>query len=442
MNFPPGPGAHRNPIETVRYFREITSDPFGLVERRFEAFGDMYYAPLRGTGLYVMRHPDHLDEVLRTKGKSFEKTQSGFAARRIKQLLGDGLVNAEGEHWRRHRRMINPALGRTRIESYAPTIVDYTTQQAQGWKLGQTVDVARGLTSLTLQIVTKVLFDNDAGPHVERVHGAMQAFRDSQGLGMVLPDWMPYGPNKRFDAALVAVNEIIDEMIDDRRKSSERGDDLLSTLVEAVDAEGDGGGLSNEELRDELLTMFFAGHETTSNALVWTLYLLSQNPEIESWVREELPPSEQKIGIESLPGLKRCQAAIEEAMRLFPPVCVISRTAKEDVRIGEFDVTAGSEVLAWFYFTHRDERWFPDPLAYNPQRFLDEPTWPKAAYMPFGAGQRTCIGKHFALMEATLILAELMRQVRLEYVDDRPPDPVLAITLAPRRPMRMRICQV
>lgn len=437
MRLPPGPGPHTNPAQTIRYFREITSDTIGFVQRRFDRFGDIYYAPVRGTGLFVSKHPDHLDEVLRTKARSFEKTTTGFAARRLFQLLGNGLVNANGEHWRRHRRMINPALSRKRIQSYGPTIAEYARDEVARWQFGQRVAIDRQMAALTLRIVTRVLFDQDAGSYVDRVAEAMDAFREAQGLGSLLPSWVPHEANRRFEDALSEVNRIIDDMIASRRAATDLGDDLLSMMVGATD--DDGTQFDDQELRDELLTLFFAGHETTSNALVWTLYLLSQNPDAERWVREELHAYEGEIEIERLGELSRTTAAIEEALRLLPPVCVVSRTASEDVEIGGYEVPAGAEFLAWFYHTHRDARWFPEPLVYRPQRFVEEPTWPKAAYMPFGAGQRTCIGKHFALMEATLILAVLMRARRFEYVESAPPVPSIAITLAPRDPLRLRV---
>lgn len=437
--FPPGPPEPKGPIALARYFRDLTSDSIAFVGERFDRYGDIYYAPLRGNHLFATRHPDHFEQVLVKQARSFEKTTEGFAAKRIRQLLGDGLVNIDGDVWRRHRRLINPALSRQTLEQYASTFVGQTEAMLDDWLTGQTIDLGFALTGLTLRIVTKVLFDHDSGEIVDTVHDAMEAFKRSMGVGMIIPDALPWPSNKRFFSAIDVVDEIIQDMVEQRRalpvEELRERSDLMSALILATDEDG---GLDDQELRDELMTLFFAGHETTSNALVWALYLLSQHPDVRDWVVEELP-TDRELTYADFEQLPRTRAALEEAMRVFPPVCTLSRTAVEDVVIDGYDIPAGSEVLIWFYWAHHDQRWFPEPDRYDPPRFLDDPDWPRLAYMPFGGGQRTCVGKHFALLEGTLILATVLRRCTLEYEAASPPRTRMTVTLSPADPMRMRV---
>lgn len=442
--FPPGPPAPRNILQTVQYFREISEDTIAFVGRRFDAYGDIYYAPIRGQHLFVTRHPEHFEEVLLTKAKHFEKTSKGLAAQRLRDLLGNGLVNSEGEMWRRHRRMINPALSRTTIHTYAATMVDFTRERLGGWRAGHTIDVHKEMTELTLRIVTKVLFDSDSRAYADTVQNAMTSLRGMNGLGALMPKWAPLPSNRRFYGAIAAVDDIIFSMIEDRRRLSAdelaARTDLLSCLLRATDEDGDDAALTPQELRDELLTLFFAGHETTSNGLVWTFHLLSENPDVLAWVLEELAElGDERLVAEDVERLPRTRAAFEEAMRLYPPVCVFSRTASDDVTLGDYLVPEGSEVLLWFYWAHHDPRWFPEPHSYLPERFLEpDRSIPKLAFMPFGAGQRTCIGKHFAMMEAVLILATILRERQLLRNGDRVV-PELSVTLAPKGGLRMRV---
>lgn len=446
---PPGPPPIRTPWGLVRYFRGITRDPAAFVGRRFQRYGDLYYAPISGAHLYVTRHPDHFREALLTHGGSFAKTEKGRAAERLERFLGKGLLTSNGELWRRQRRMINPALSRRQIAGYAATMVEHTERMLAGWRAGEARDVAAEMMQLTLRIVTRVLFDHEITGHTDDVARLMTVFREGSAAPALLPSWVPLPSIRRLYSALAAVDRLIDGLIDDRRRQSDedlaaRGD-LLSMLVRAVDDEAASDAertMTRRQLRDEVLTLFLAGHETTSNALAWTWYLLAEHPAVEARLHAELDEvlGDRDPTFEDLDALVYTGQVLDEAMRLYPPAPVVSRTAVEDVQVGGYTVPAGAELLLWIWHAHHDPRWFPEPESFRPERFApDAPEPPRCAYLPFGAGTRICIGKHFALMEAKLLLATIARRFRLRLVPGQVVTPHFAITLAPRDGLRMRI---
>jgi cytochrome P450 len=440
--FPPGPPPRNGAISQVRYLAGFFFDPIGFVARRFERYGDIYYAPTKSTGLYVLRHPDHLREVLVTRASSFHKTHTAFA--RLSIVLGDGLLTSDGDVWRRQRRMVQPAFSQARLAGYVGVMADEATRAASGWRDGEVRDMNREMMQLTLRVVSRTLFGHDVSPrHVDDVGRAMRLFQQSLVRPDVLPAWMPSRQRQRMRRALEALDAMTYSIIAARRSNPSRATDLLQMLVDAVDEEGDRGRLSEKELRDQLVTLFLAGHETTAHALTWTLYLLSRNPSAQRMLHGEL---ERVLGTrdpayDDLAQLPYTGQVIEESMRLFPPVYSIARKAHQDVEIGGYAVRAGSELILWVYMTHRDPRFFPDPGVFRPERFTpeEEERRPKLSYLPFGAGPRACIGKVFALLEARLILATLARRFRFELLPDQGVEPRPRITLVPKRAMRMRL---
>jgi cytochrome P450 len=429
--------------------KEIQRDPAAFVSRRFATYGDLYFVRLRNAPLYVTRHPDHIRDVLLDKGTSFRKTETGNISRRLRRLLGNGLLLSNGELWRRQRRMINPALHRKRIETYAETMTAYTQQAMAQWRDGASVDLSREMMQLTLAIVTKSLFDYGIGEQQDDVMRVMQTFREISSSAPVLPSWVPLPGELRTREALRCVDEIIYRMIDERRGLGEeelgRRSDLLSALILATDDEaapGDERRMTRQLLHDELLTLFLAGHETTSNALTWAFYLLSQHREAEARLHAELDASlkGRSPTLSDLPQLPYTEMVINEAMRLYPPAPVVSRTAIEDTEIGGYTIPAGHEILIWLYCTHHDPRWFPEPESFRPERFApDAPPLPRGAFLPFGGGTRICIGKDFALMEARLILATLAQRFSLRLLPEPKVLTRFAITLSPRNGMPMRL---
>ena len=439
---PPGPPPRDGVLAHARYFAGFLLDPIGFVGQRFERYGDVYYAPSGGTGLYVIRHPDHLREVLVTRASSFHKTHSAFA--RLSLVLGDGLLTTDGETWKRQRRMVQPAFSSARLAGYAGVMVEEAARASAGWRGGEVRDVGREMMELTLRVVSRTLFGHDvSAQHIADVGRAMRLFQASLVRPDVLPAWMPSARRRRLRGALDALDAMTYGIIAERRSRPAREPDLLQMLVDAVDEEGDGGRLSEKELRDQLVTLFLAGHETTSHALTWTLYLLSQNPGAERALHDEL---DRVLGsrdptYEDLARLPYTEQVIHESMRLYPPVYSVARRAHEDTTIGSYAVRAGSEVILWIYMTHRDARFFPEPDAFRPERFTaeEEARRPKLAYLPFGAGPRACIGKVFAMIEARLVLASIARRWRLELVAGRRVVPQPRITLVPKHRMRMRL---
>ena len=439
---PPGPPPRDGVLANARYFAGFLLDPLGFVGRRFERYGDVYYAPSGGTGLYVIRHPDHLREVLVTRASSFHKTHSAFE--RLSLVLGEGLLTTDGETWKRQRRMVQPAFSSARLAGYAEVMVDEATRAASAWRGGEVRDVSREMMGLTLRVVCRTLFGHDlSARHIEDVGRAMLLFQGSLVRPDVMPAWMPSPRRQRLRRALDALDAMTYEIIAARRSSPARGPDLLQILVDAVDDEGDGGRLTEKELRDQLVTLFLAGHETTSHALTWTLYLLSRNRDAERALHEELDRvlGDRDPTYEDLSALPYTEQVIHESMRLYPPVYSVARRAHEDTVIGGYPVRAGSEVVLWIYMTHRDPRFYPDPAAFRPERFTpeEEAKRPRLAHLPFGAGPRACIGKVFAMMEARLLLATLARRWRLANVGRRRVVARPRITLVPKHGMRMRI---
>lgn len=450
LKLPPGPPpVRRTPWELYRYLREFQRDPAAFVARRFAEYGDMYYAPLGPTRLYVTRHPDHIREVLIDKGSSFKKTEAGNAARHLRRFLGNGLLLSNGELWRRQRRMINPALHRRQIESYAQTMLDSTQRMLDKWQGVASVELSAEMMQLTLAIVTKSLFDYGVEERTGEVMHAMDTFRTVATTPAFLPSWLPLPGELRTRRALTLVDGIIYRMIDERQALGPaelaRRTDLLSALILATDEEsasGDERRMTQKLLRDELLTLFLAGHETTSHALTWTFYLLSQHPEAEARLHAEVdsvlagaPPT-----LESLRSLPFTDMVLNEAMRLYPPAPVVSRTAAEDTEVGGYPIPAGAELIIWLYFTHHDPRWFPEPEAFRPERFADgTPAAVRGAFLPFGGGSRLCIGKEFALLEARLVLATVAQRFRLRLEPGQRVAPRFAVTLSPRYGMRMQL---
>jgi cytochrome P450 len=441
--FPPGPPPRDGILANARFFAGFFFDPLRFIGGRFEAYGDIYYAPSGGTPLYVLRHPEHLREVLVTRASSFHKTHSAFE--RLSQVLGDGLLTSDGETWRRQRRMVQPAFAHGRLAGYASIMSDEARRALAPWGDGEVRDMGGELMQLTLRVVSRTLFGHDVTPeHIADVGHAMKLFQEGLVRPDLLPSWFPSPRRQKLAAALAALDRMTYGIIAARRGSPTLGSsDLLQRLVDAVDEEGDGGRLSEKELRDQLVTLFLAGHETTSHALTWTLYLLSQNQSAESMLHAELDEvlRGKDPTYEDLARLPYTQQVVEESMRLFPPVYSLARRAHEDTEIGGFPVAAGSEVILWVYMTHRDPRWFPNPDVFAPERFApeEEAKRPKLAYLPFGGGPRACIGKVFAMLEARLLLATLAQRYRFELPPGHRATPKPRITLVPKQGMKMRL---
>ncbi|MDB4972749.1 MAG: Cytochrome [Myxococcaceae bacterium] len=428
--------------------RTMGRDPTHTIAGRFERYGDLYQLDFFGRSVYVTRHPEHIQQVLITQAERFEKPRQGIVANNLRRLLGEGLLLSNGELWRRQRRLIQPAFRRERLDQYAQLVIGLAEDFAARLQDRQELDVSRSMMDLTLHIVSKALFNHDVASDRDRVARAVHAFRRAfGGIEALLPrslGALPTPRNRGLRRAIADLDALIYGLIDQRsgaRASS--AVDLLSALASAVDREGDGGGMERTLIRDELLTLLLAGHETTSHALSWTFHLLSQHPEVEARVRHEvlsvLGARRPEPG--DVDKLHYTEQVLNESMRLYPPAYVLARVCTQDAHVGGYTIPAGSDLIIWTYHVQRDARWFPDPTRFDPDRFSParKGTIPQAAYLPFGLGTRTCIGKHFALMEAKLVLACTLRRVSLHDLRGGVAERDMAVTLAPRGGLPMRV---
>ena len=443
---PPGPPMRGAGVfARIRYGLNFLLDPLSFVGKRFERYGDAYFVESSDQpGLFVFRDPEDIWQVLVGESKNFRKTHSAF--RELGEVLGDsGLLTTDGERWRTHRRIVQPAFSPRRMDGYARVMIREAVAEASRWRPGQTLDVSEAMMELTLRIVARTLFGHEvSAPNdghgsaaiasadtVEAVRAAMRTLQEGMITRVVaLPRWLDRA-GRRKDAAIATLDELIARMIVARRSQPPgQHDDLLQRLLEARDDNDDVPvgkksdlALTDREIRDHLVTFFLAGHETTSNALTWTFHLLGQNPSqrarLEAHLDEVL--GDRDPTPDDFPRLGFATQVFEESMRLYPPVFISARQAAEPVSIGRWHLPAGSEVVLWIWHTHHDGRLYPDPERFDPDRFTAEAkaARPRGAYLPFGLGPRTCVGKHFATMEGTLLLATLARRWRLESTGNR-----------------------
>ncbi|MFK7990551.1 MAG: cytochrome P450 [Sandaracinaceae bacterium] len=436
---PPGPASRKSGLlGTIRNNLGFVIDPMGFVGGRFQRYGDIYFVGSDGSqpGLYVLRHPDHLQEVLVTRQRDFGKGHSAFAT--LSELLGEGLLTTDGETWRRQRRLLSPAFQKKRLEGYAAVMVDEAQIEVGRWSSAE-IDVSKAMMEMTLRVVCRTLFGYDASGDTDAVSRAMHDLQALLGRPpLPIPKAIDPG-RRRLARARRLLDDVIYPLIDSRSPGGLE-DDLLQRMVDAADE--DGSRLTRKEIRDQLVTLFLAGHETTSNALTWTFHLLGEHPEVEQALSEELdrvlagrPPTAA-----DLPALDLTTRVFTESMRLYPPVYVVSRGVLRDTTIGEWPVPAGSEVVMWIWHTHRDARFWEEPWRFDPDRFLPgrAAARPKLAYVPFGAGPRACIGKVFAQWEGVLMLATIAQRVRLRSlggsVELSP-----RVTLSPAGGLKMRV---
>jgi len=418
-------------------------DPLGFLAKVAREYGDVAGFRMGPTNLCILGRPEWIRDLLVTHADRFHK---GRGLERAKRLLGQGLLTSEGPVHLRQRRMMQPAFHRERIAGYASAMSDYASRHADSWREGETRDMSREMSHLTMGIVGKTLFDTDVESEADEIGKALTVAIETFSGTISLPffqviDRLPLPSNRRFEVARARIDGTIARFIAERRKSPRGRTDLLSLLVAAQDVEGDGTGMTDAQVRDEAVTIFLAGHETTANALTWTWYLLSQNPEVETRLHAELdafPPS-RSFGVGDLPALRYTEMVLAESMRLFPPAWILGRRALVDYEVGGYVIPKGSIVAACQWITHRDPRFFPEPERFDPERFRPEvrESRPKFSYFPFGGGPRVCIGESFAWMEGVLLLATLARGWRPRLVTGHPVVPLPSITLRPKHGMRM-----
>jgi cytochrome P450 len=429
---PPGPRGHLLTGSLAEFHRDILA----FYTRCARDYGDVSTFRLGIRRLVLLNHPDHIERVLVHDNKNFAKLT--YVLRLLVPLLGYGLLTSDGEFWLRQRRLIQPVFSKQRIASYATSIVDYARRMVEIWDDGEVRDIHTDMVRLALEIVAKVLFDADVAGDAPEVGQALEVvthnFLNRWGSFLPLPALFPTPGNLRFHRSIRRLDRIIYRFIAERRASNQERHDLLSVLLHARD-EDDGRQMTDRQLRDEAMTLFLAGHETTANAMTFIWYLLAQHPDVEARLLAELnhelngrPPT-----AEDVPRLRYAESIILEAMRLYPPAYAFGRIARQDCEFGGFLVPAGCTVLVSQWVMHRDPRFWPDPDKFAPERWLDPSIkhLPKFAYFPFGGGPRQCIGNTFAMLETVLLLATIAQQVRFELMPAHSIQLRPAVTLRP-----------
>jgi cytochrome P450 len=421
---------------------EFRRDPLSFLTGIAREHGDIVHFKLGAQDLYLFNHPDYIRDVLVTNSRLFHKSRGLQMA---KKLLGEGLLTSEDDFHRRQRRLAQPAFHRQRINAYADSMVDYGVRTRKRWSDGETVFIDKEMMRLTLAIVGKTLFDADVESQAREIGDAltevMQLFNRITIPFAGLLEKLPLPSNYRFLKARELLDRTIYRIIEDRRVSGEDRGDLLSMLLMAQDEEGDGTGMSDLQLRDEAMTIFLAGHETTANALTWTWYLLSQHAEVEKRFHAEIDAvlGDRVATADDFPKLVYTEMVLAESMRLYPPAWTLGRRALVDYEVADFIVPADSIVLMSPWVMHHDSRFYPRPFDFDPERWTQEArnARPRFSYFPFGGGPRVCIGEQFAWMEGVLLLATIAQRWKMRLATRQKVEPKPMVTLRPRNGLKM-----
>jgi cytochrome P450 len=456
---------------------EARKDPVAILHRVCAEAGDLLrFRSMPGRDIGLVTSPACAYDVLVAKARSFEKSPVLRAA--LEPLAGQGLFSSEGELWRRQRKLMAPLFQPQQLEQYAAEMRACAERAVAAWQDGATIDVAREMTRVTMGIAGRTLFDADTFGEADAIGdaittaldwtneeassplvilqteirtallrmrddlpGPLLALCDAWMEALLTPVHLPGERTQRLREALALLDERVARMIADRREAGLARPDLLTRLLRAHD---DGERMSDKQVRDEILTLFIAGHETTASALSWSLYLLARHDDVRRRVRAEVDAlGGRPAGFSDLSSLSLCLKVFKEALRLYPPIYVFGRQAIEDVTVGDYLIPQGAVLLLSPYVVHRRPDLWPDPERFDPERFSPEAeeARPRLAFLPFSSGPRTCIGNHFALMEGPIALATILQRADLELVSDAPIGIDPSATLRPKGgiPMRVRL---
>jgi cytochrome P450 len=435
------PGFQRNLLWfAFRRFRP--ANPIHLFQHLAEEYGDIAHYKIGWNHIVFLNHPDYIREVLVVQNDNFVKERT---VQRTKMLLGKGLITSEGAQHRTQRQVAQPAFHRQRIPDYANTMVQEAARVRDGWRSGEQRDIAIDMMHLTLNVVAQTLFATDLRGEVDELADAINRIMGLYNFLVMLPaaEWLVHVRPPGLAAFVKArkrIDAVVYRMIAAHRQRSFQGSSLLDLMLAASPNHD---AASEQTLRDQVITIFLAGYETVANALSWTWYLLSQNPECERRLHLEIDRELQGRlpTYDDVPRLRYVEMVLAESMRLYPPAWAMGRHARADFRLGEFLLPQKTTVLMSQFITHRDPRFFPDPLRFDPERFTPEAKArrTKLTYFPFGAGVRQCIGESFAWMEGVLLLATLAQKWKLRLVPGHRVEPEPLITLRPRFGMRMQL---
>jgi cytochrome P450 len=422
-------------------FREFYTDLLGFFSRCAKEYGDVTYFRLGRRPCLLVNHPELIEQILVKQNRNFKKP---FPFRFTRQVLGNGLLTSEGQFWLRQRRLAAGAFHSERVNAYGSDMTDATLRMLEAWQDGQTRDIHADMMHVTLDIVARTLFGTDI---TEQSHDigeslllALRSFSTNFGRRLPLPSWIPTAGNRRARAAVRGLNEVVQQIVQQRRREGVPRKDLLSMMLHARD-EDDGSQMTDAQLADEARTFLLAGHETTAISLSWSFYLLATHPEIQAALGEEL---DRVLGgrlptAADIPELKLTERIVLEAMRLYPPAFTIGREPLEEFQLGPYTVSAGTTIFMSQWVMHRDERYYERPDEFAPDRWLPERSAgrPKMAYFPFGGGPRVCIGNTFAMLESRLVLATIAQQWTMRLVPGQEIRLSPVLTLRPRYGIRV-----
>jgi cytochrome P450 len=424
---------------------EFNRDSLAYIEQARE-YGDVVRMRFFYLTVHFLYNPDHIEYVLSTNAKNFIKSRS-LRTPFFRRLVGNGLLTSEGEEWKRQRRLAQPAFHRQRISGYGDVMVEYADRMISGWNLDEVRDIHRDMMKLTLEIVVKTLFNADISGDADKVGRVLskmvKPFASQATLKWILDNRLPTPTNRRFNADARQIDDIVFRFIAERRSSGADQGDLLSMLLAAQDE--DGSQMTDRQLRDEVMTLFLAGHETTALTLSWAWYLLAQNPEVEKNFHAELDEvlDGRLPTVADLPRLKYTEKIAKESMRLYPPAYGVGREAIQEFELGGYRIPAKAQLFMFQWVTQRDPRFFPEPSRFSPERWTEEFTnsLPKYAYFPFGGGPRACIGNYFAMMEVVLLLATIGQRFRFSLLPDHQVSLMPAMSLRPSEGIPVRVAQ-
>jgi cytochrome P450 len=439
--FPPGLKLNLPLYLTRRFFR--VGNPILLFEHLTETYGRMAHYRVGPSDIVLVNEPEFIREILIVQAQNFikERTQ-----KRMRILLGEGLITSDGESHKRQRRIAAPAFHRQRIQAYGSIMADRAAAMRESWSEKKEIDVSAGMMRLSLEVVARTLFAQEVTPDILSINHEVNAIMRLYNFLVALPraeDYLhwPIPGLMRFRRARKRLDEVVYRMIAEHRAAGVDRGDLLSMLIRSRDEEQDNAGMTDEQVRDQVLTIFLAGYETVANTLAWTWMLLGQNPAAEAKLHAEI---DSVLGgrlptIDDLPQLRYAEMVLAESMRLYPPAWAMGRQATSDVVLGPYFFPGGTYFFFSQYIIQRNAEHFPDPLRFDPERFTPERKAgrSKFVYFPFGAGGRQCIGESFAWMEATLVLATIAQRWRLRLVPNQRLEVQPKITLRPKYGIRM-----
>jgi len=431
-------------LPVVGHLRAFRAHPIDFLMKMAREYGDLPYFRLGPQHVYLVNHPDLVREVLVTNQANFTKSR---ALQRARVLLGEGLLTSEGQFHLRQRRLVQPAFHRERLTAYASVMSDYGVRLRDRWKAGSTLDVSHEMMRLTLAVVGKTLFsaevEEEASEIGEALTTVLKMFRMLMMPFSEYLEKLPLPSVRRFDRARARLDQTIYGLIHERRRSGEDTGDLLSMLLLAHDEEADGSGMTDQQVRDEALTLFLAGHETTANALTGPGICFRKILSASGGCTKKSTPS-WLAALRACPICPNCgiqKLVFAEAMRLYPPAWAIGRMSKGPFELGGIKIAGKSICIVSPYVMQRDSRWFPDPERFDPERWTPEArdARPKFSYFPFGGGARVCIGERFAWMEGVLMITAIAQKWKLKLAPDQRVEPLPLITLRTKYGMRMII---